>query len=139
VSITPNMLTPGDEKVIARELVKLLKSPPKPPEPDKPPTVDVSGDWSLKIKFLAGSSDAHRFRLSQEGSAVTGSHTGDFVTRNVTGTVSGDTVRIRSRYGEEHGDSLDFTFTGTVKGAAISGELDMGEYLKATWTATRGS
>ncbi|MBF8184326.1 aminotransferase class V-fold PLP-dependent enzyme [Nonomuraea sp. K274] len=139
VSITPYMLTPGDEKVIARELVKLLKNPPEPPEPDKPPTVDVSGDWSLQIKYLAGSSDAHRLRLSQDGATVTGSHTGDFVERKLTGTVSGDTVSVRSTYGEEHGDSLDFTFTGTVKGDAINGELDMGEYLKATWTATRGA
>ncbi|GAA3675904.1 hypothetical protein GCM10022224_045130 [Nonomuraea antimicrobica] len=138
VSITPYMLTPGDEKVIARELVELLKDPPEPPEPAKPPTVDVSGDWSLKIKYMAGASDAHRLRLSQDGATVTGSHTGDFVTRDLTGTVSGDTVRVRSSYGEEHGDSLSFTFTGTVQGDAISGELDMGEYLKATWTAARG-
>ena len=36
---------------------------------------------------------------------------------------------IRSAYGEEHGDALNFTFSGTVTGDTMSGALDMGEYL----------
>ncbi len=35
------------------------------------------------------------------------------------------------------GDALSFTFTGKVDGQTMSGELDMGEYLKANWTARR--
>ena len=66
-----------------------------------------------------------------------GTHQGDFVARDVTGTISGSDVRLRSNYGQG-GDSLSFTFAGKVSGDGMSGELDMGEYLTAKWTARRG-
>ena len=62
---------------------------------------------------------------------------GDFVTREAKGTIDGDRVRIRSEYPESHGDALGFTFSGQLTGDEMGGELDMGEYLKATWTAKR--
>ena len=63
------------------------------------------------------------------------------MTRDITGTIDGDTVRIRSAYGEQHGDSVNLTFSGKVTGDEMSGTLDMGEYLGATWTrhASRGA
>ena len=35
------------------------------------------------------------------------------------------------------GNALSFTFTGKVEGDTMSGELDLGEYLKARWSAKR--
>ena len=40
-------------------------------------------------------------------------------------------MKLHSAYGEEHGDALEFSFTGTVTGDEIAGTLDMGEYLSA--------
>ncbi|WP_242892706.1 aminotransferase class V-fold PLP-dependent enzyme [Actinomadura litoris] len=139
VSITPYMLERGNAKTIATELVKLLRDPPPAPEPPKPPTVNAGGTWALDIRYTASRSTAHELKLSQSGAKITGTHRGEFVSRPVTGSVSGAEVTVRSHYGEEHGDALDFTFTGTLKDDRISGELDMGEYLKASWTATRKS
>ncbi|GAA2094505.1 hypothetical protein GCM10009801_62570 [Streptomyces albiaxialis] len=139
VLITPYMLQPGDEKTLARHLVALLKDPPPAPAEPRPPSVDVSGTWKLTIRYAAGSSHAHRLKLTQRGAEVTGSHTGEFVTREATGGVSGATLTLRSVLGEEHGDSLDFTFTGTVEDGAMSGDLSMGEYLTASWKARRQS
>ncbi|MFG3254734.1 aminotransferase class V-fold PLP-dependent enzyme [Streptomyces sp. NPDC048172] len=139
VLVTPYMLQPGDTKTIGRHLVALLRDPPPPPEEPRPPTADVSGTWKLTIRYAAGSSRAHRLTLRQKGGEVTGSHTGEFVTREATGSVSGDTLTLRSVLGEEHGDSLDFTFTGTVEDGALSGDLSMGEYLTASWQARRQS
>jgi L-seryl-tRNA(Ser) seleniumtransferase len=59
------------------------------------------------------------------------------MTREISGSIDGDNVRIRSAYGEQHGDSVNLTFVGRVSGDQMSGPLDMGEYLGATWTATR--
>jgi L-seryl-tRNA(Ser) seleniumtransferase len=57
---------------------------------------------------------------------------------NLAGTIDGDAVEIRSNLAENaHGDSLSFTFSGKAAGDAISGELDMGEYLKGRWSAKR--
>ncbi|MFI0486178.1 aminotransferase class V-fold PLP-dependent enzyme [Actinomadura sp. 9N215] len=139
VSITPYMLEPGDARTIAREIVKLLRDPPPAPEPPKPPTVNASGTWALEIKYTASTSTAHELKLTQDGAKITGTHRGEFVSRPATGTVSGAEVTVRSYYGEEHGDALSFTFTGTLKGDRISGKLNMGEYLGASWTATRKS
>ncbi|NGN68097.1 aminotransferase class V-fold PLP-dependent enzyme [Streptomyces sp. A7024] len=139
LSITPYMLEPGNDKTIADEIVKLLKDPPPAPEPPKPPAVDASGTWELEITYTAGKSTAHELKLSQDGAELKGTHRGDFVTRDATGSVSGADVTVRSNYGEEHGDSLSFTFTGTVDGDRMSGTLDMGEYLKGTWKAARKS
>jgi L-seryl-tRNA(Ser) seleniumtransferase len=75
--------------------------------------------------------------LRQRGTDVEGAHTGEFVTRDLAGSVDGPTVRLRSAVGEEHGDPMAYTFTGTISGDAFAGTLDMGEYLGATFTATR--
>ena len=47
---------------------------------------------------------------------IDGAHRGDFVSRDLTGTIDGDSVRIRSFLGEQNGDSLAYTFTGKVTG-----------------------
>ena len=44
----------------------------------------------------------------------------------ITGTIDGDAVRIRSAYGEQHGDALSFTFTGKVTGDADVGHARHG-------------
>jgi L-seryl-tRNA(Ser) seleniumtransferase len=68
---------------------------------------------------------------------VQGTHQGDFVSRDVTGTVDGTTVSLVSRVTERTGDSLIYRFSGTVGSDVLSGTLDLGEYRNATWTAKR--
>ena len=75
--------------------------------------------------------------VRQRGNVLDGAHQGDFVTRDLFGTIHGDSVVIRSAYNEEHGDALGFAFSGRVSGDEMTGTLDMGEYLKAQWTAKR--
>jgi L-seryl-tRNA(Ser) seleniumtransferase len=139
VSITPYMMSAGDEQVIADRLHALLSSQSlRDPRIDPVrPAVDVSGRWNVRIDYAAGSS-THILHLRQTGNDVAGAHQGDFVSRDVTGTISGTDVRLHSNYGGQTGDSLSFTFSGNVSNDAMSGELDMGEYLKASWTARRG-
>jgi L-seryl-tRNA(Ser) seleniumtransferase len=96
----------------------------------------LSGQWDVQIKYLAGSSK-HTLHLKQQGNRIEGSHQGDFVSRDLSGSIDGDTVEISSQHSERHGDSLMFTFSGKVSANEMSGSLDMGEYLKATWTAKR--
>ena len=140
VSVTPYMLAPGDEKIIADRLVAVLSKPPAPTESTTPvaPTTDLTGQWSVKIQYAAATS-SHTLHLTQKGNDLGGFHQGEFMTREITGTIDGDSVRIRSAYGEQHGDSVNLTFVGKASGDQISGPLDMGEYLGATWTATRRS
>jgi len=89
------------------------------------------------LKLHTGGIANHQLHLRQQGNRISGTHQGDFVSRDLTGTIDGGRVQMRSTYAEENGDSLSYSFDGTVAGDAISGTLDMGEYLKASWTAKR--
>jgi L-seryl-tRNA(Ser) seleniumtransferase len=118
--------------------VAVLSKPPAQPAQTAPAAaaLDLSGQWNVRIQYAASTS-THTLHLTQKGSDVGGFHQGEFMTREIAGTIDGDAVRIRSAFGEQHGDSINLTFTGKVSGEQMSGTLDMGEYLGATWTATR--
>jgi L-seryl-tRNA(Ser) seleniumtransferase len=137
VSITPYMMSAGDEAIIADRLHALLSSRTlrDPVVEAVAPAADLSGRWDVRIEYAAGSS-MHTLHLRQTGHDIDGTHQGDFVARDLAGTINGSDVRIRSNYGGA-GDSLPYTFTGTLNGAEMAGELDMGEYLSARWSARR--
>jgi uncharacterized pyridoxal phosphate-dependent enzyme len=140
VRITPYMMAPGDERVIAERLVSVLSKPPAQTDstPPSAPAADLTGQWNVRIQYAATTSN-HTLHVTQKGNDLGGFHQGDFMTREITGTIDGDSVRLRSAYGEQHGDSVNLTFIGKVTGDQMSGPLDMGEYMGATWTATRRS
>ena len=136
VSINPYMMSPGDERIVADQLHALLAAPMKTSSPaPAAPAADLTGSWTVQIEYAAATS-RHALHLRQRGNELDGAHQGDFVTRELSGSIDGDTVRLRSSYGGD-GDALTFTFSGTVEGDRMSGNLDMGEYLGATWTAAR--
>jgi len=144
VSVTPYMLSPGEEQIVADRLHAVLRDRAKSGGATQPTAtggaatdrIDLSGEWDVRIQYAASASN-HMLHLRQRGHEVEGVHQGNFVSRALSGTLEGDTVRLRSFYGEEHGDALSFTFTGKVAGERLEGTLDMGEYLAASWTATR--
>jgi L-seryl-tRNA(Ser) seleniumtransferase len=138
VGITPYMMSPGDEAIVANRLHALLTSRRlrDPIAASAAPAVDVSGRWSVRIDYEAGSS-THVLHLVQKGNDIAGTHQGDFIARDLAGSINESDVRLRSNYGGQNGDSLSFTFTGKVAGQEMSGELDMGEYLAATWKGRR--
>ena len=138
ILITAYMMSPGDEKVVAERLHALLSKPPKlePQPPPKPPVTDLSGQWDVHIDYSGGSSE-HTLHLRQQGGQLTGMHQGDYVSRELYGTLEGNAVRFASSYTEENGDNLAYEFGGTVQGDTLAGTLDLGEYLTATWNAKR--
>lgn len=144
ISITPYQMAPGDDTIVAERLYATLSNPPAsarlvPPAPaaaPAPPINDLSGQWDVRIEYLASAS-THTLHLRQTGTRVEGTHQGDFVARDLSGTIDGARVQFSSSYTERHGDSLNFRFTGNVTGNEMAGALDMGEYLTGKWRATR--
>lgn len=138
VSITPYMLLPGEHLIVADRLHAVVSNPPgkEAAKSVAPPSADLTGPWDVSIQYAASKS-MHALYLRQKGNDLDGTHQGDFVTRDLSGTIDGDSVRLRSSVTEAHGDSLGFTFNGKVTGDSFAGTLDMGEYLQATYTATR--
>jgi L-seryl-tRNA(Ser) seleniumtransferase len=90
----------------------------------------------VAIKYAA-SGTTHRLQLQQNGNRLDGIHQGNFLTRDITGTISGDVVTLSSNVTERHGDALSYRFRGKVSGESMAGDLDLGEYRTATWTARR--
>jgi L-seryl-tRNA(Ser) seleniumtransferase len=137
VTVNPYMMSPGDEKVVAERLYAVLSNPQKAAtDPPRAPAEDLSGQWDVKIEYAAGTS-RHALNLRQRGNEVDGSHTGDFISRDLAGTIDGDKVRLRSAFGEETGDAISYTFSGQVTGDEMAGAVDMGEYLGARFSASR--
>ena len=138
ISVTPYQMAAGDEKIVAERLYATLKNPPKEdaPPPAAAPGADLTGQWDVRIDYLASSS-THTLHLKQTNGRIEGTHQGDFVSRDLSGTMDGNRVQLASAYTERHGDSLSFRFSGNLTGDTMAGTLDMGEYLAAKWTAKR--
>jgi L-seryl-tRNA(Ser) seleniumtransferase len=138
VAVVTAMLADGDEKVVAQRIAQLLSEPraPRPAEAVTSQAADLTGRWEVTITYSA-SKTTHTLQLQQRGNRLEGLHQGDFLSRDITGTINGDAISLASIVTERHGDALTYRFRGTLSGDTIAGSLDMGEYLGATWTARR--
>jgi D-glucosaminate-6-phosphate ammonia-lyase len=112
-----------------------LRPPAK--KPPEPPALSVTGQWDLHIDFLAGSAD-HALVLEQSGARLAGTHFGKFANRDLTGTMEGNRIVMRSSYTRQ-GVRLNFAFEGTVEGDTMQGTVSLGEYGVARWNARKHS
>lgn len=135
VSLTAFQLEAGEERVIADRLHAILTTPPPTTTRADLPTVDVSGQWDVSMTFVSGTGNCS-FALEQKGSAVSGTHYGRFAARELAGTLHGRDLLLRSSYTAD-GVRLNFTFTGTAGADALEGDVGLGEYGTARWTAVR--
>jgi uncharacterized pyridoxal phosphate-dependent enzyme len=136
ISVTAWMMQPGDASVVASRIHALLSQTRTPrPTALAAPAATLAGRWDVEIEFFSSTS-RHAFAIEQDGNWLQGSHQGDFSTRDMVGTIEGNEVKLRSA---EHrlGIGVTFTFVGTVSGDTLSGQVYMGEYLNATFTAKR--
>ncbi len=136
ISVAAWMMQPGDDKVVADRIHALL-SATRPPRSTTTgaPSIDVSGRWDVEIAF-ASSQGRHTLSLEQKDGWLQGTHQGEFSTRDIAGMVEGDEVVVRS-VERRPGSSVTFTFSGKANGDTMSGNVHMGEYLTATFTAKR--
>jgi len=138
VEIVAYMMSPGEDAIVADHLHAVLSSAVgrKLEENNTPASADVNGEWDVHITYAAGSSD-HRLYLHQQDTHIDGTHYGDYVARDLSGAIHGTEVKFTSEVGERHGAALTYTFSGTAAADRMEGDLDLGEYLKAKWTAVR--
>jgi hypothetical protein len=137
IGIMAYMMQPGDAKIVASRIHAALSDATKarPREPARPPVADLSGHWDVDIEYI-GSRSRHSFFIRQQGADLAGTHQGDFSGRDLQGNLEGNLVRLQSFY-RENGDNIGYGFTGTVQQDQMSGDLDLGEYLSARWSARR--
>lgn len=134
--LRPVALKPDEYKIVAERLHEVFRNAPKPEERSlTPPRFDVSGRWDVQVKFLLGEA-RHLLFLEAQGNEIAGTHIGSRSGGELKGTIDGDKIRFRSVLPCEEAN-LGYTFEGTASGDRMSGELDLGEYPKAQWTAER--
>jgi L-seryl-tRNA(Ser) seleniumtransferase len=145
ITISPIMMMPGEDKVVAESVYAILSKPPKVNRPAVPTgaPANVAGQWTAKLEFFTGTGSAeHAFTFEQEGSQIRGTHRGQWMSGDLQGSVRGNLIEFRSSHRYE-GSSLNYAFTGTVDASGMHGTVtDVStitpvEYGPARWTATR--
>jgi D-glucosaminate-6-phosphate ammonia-lyase len=138
ISITPYMLMPGDDKIVSDRLHQVLTKPPHfdpPPAPPQGEPSTVAGQWQLELEFARGAA-THTLVLEQNGSNLVGTHTGEYGGGDLQGRIHATQIKFRSSQRIE-GQILSYDFSGLVDGDKMGGDVSLGEYGSARWTATR--
>ncbi len=136
IHITTGQMQPGQEKIVADRLFDLLSQKRSPRSTVMAaPSSTVTGRWDVMVEFFSSKSQ-HTLIMEQDGNWIQGSHQGDLSTRDMVGTLEADQIKLRS-VDRHTADSITFIFSGTVSGDAMSGQIYMGEYRTATFTAKR--
>jgi uncharacterized pyridoxal phosphate-dependent enzyme len=136
--LRPVAMKPDDYRVVAERLSEVFRhAPPTTPRTPESATRDISGRWDVRIEYLRGEA-RHTLDLEARGNEVAGKHTGIRLKGGVSGAVHGDHVRLRSVLPYEE-SQLVYVFEGTLAGDRMEGELSLGEFPKARWSAARVS
>ena len=135
IDITAWMMQPGDDQVVAERLFEVLSRKRSPKPAPAAPAANVNGRWDVEVAFFSSKSQ-HTLTLEQTGNQLHGSHKGDFSLRDLFGTIEGDQIKLQST-DQKPGDSITFTFLGSLSGDTFSGPVYMGEYLNAKFIAVR--
>ena len=136
INITTGQMQPGNDKIVADRIYDLLSQKRNPTSTSmKAPATTINGRWDVSIEFFSSKSQ-HTLFIEQDGNWIQGVHKGDFSSRELAGTIEGNLVKIKSV--DRHiADSITFIFSGTLSNDTISGQIHMGEYRTASFTAKR--
>ncbi len=136
ISVAAFMMQPGDDKIVADRIFNAL-SMKRPAIPEmKAPSADLKGRWDVTIEYFNEVSK-HTFSIEQQDSNwLKGSHKSAFTTNELEGTIDGNEVIFRSA-SRMLADNVPFTFSGTVNGDTMSGNIHHGEYLTSKFTAKK--
>jgi len=137
ISISAQMMQPGDEKVVADRIYMILAQ-----KHDKksividPPAANLTGRWDVSVEYYSGKGEHKLFLDKQDGNDIKGTHKSTFSMLDIAGKIDGKKVRLQSNY-RDNAESIPFTFDGLIDGDTFSGVLYLGEYRSANFTAKR--
>jgi hypothetical protein len=97
---------------------------------------DLSGEWAVEVQTEAGSGSP-TFVFKQDGDKLTGKYKGTFGEADVSGTVTGKTVRF-SLTADAQGTAINITYEGEIESdSAIKGKVDLGGLGSGTFTGKK--
>jgi uncharacterized pyridoxal phosphate-dependent enzyme len=135
--VNPYMLEDGEAAIVARRLVELMSNRParEPAPAPAAPAVDVSGAWTIHLRFTRGES-RHSMTLEQDGARVSGTYRSQYGWGQIEGSVAGNKVDLRVSIPYE-ASGTSYHYVGTVEGDTLSGTMPMGRMWQAEWVARR--
>jgi len=137
IIVVSGQMQPGNDKTVSDRIFKILSDKHAPAPPMQAPSASINGRWDVDVEFYSSKSQ-HTFFIEQDGNWLKGSHKGDFSVRNMAGTIEGDQVKLSS-VDRQVADHIPFIFSGTLSGDSMEGQIYMGEYINARFTARRSS
>jgi seryl-tRNA(Sec) selenium transferase len=135
IQVTTGQMQDGDEKVVADRLFEALSRKRARRNEPAAPSEDLTGEWEVMMDFLSGK-NSHRFQLKQNGNWITGNYNGTFQRMSAEGYMDGDQFRLRCSW-RKPGNQLVYIFIGKMDQGKIMGDVHLGEYRTARFTATR--
>jgi D-glucosaminate-6-phosphate ammonia-lyase len=136
ITITSGQMQPGNDRIVADRIFDLLSERRSKPKEMVAPAAVITGRWDVDIDFYSSRSQHTFFIEQQDTNWLLGSHKGDFSMREMAGTLEGDQVKLSST--DRHiADNISFIFWGTVSGDKMNGQIYLGEYLTARFSAVR--
>lgn len=135
ISVNSSQLSNGEEKIIADRIFEVLSNPVASTRPSGAPAANISGQWDVETKYYATTVN-QTFTIEQNDSTLKGTYIGHIGPRDLTGTIHGNDILIRSTYGVD-GARVHSFFTGKLVGDIMEGHLSVGEYGEGSWTAKR--
>jgi hypothetical protein len=135
--IRPVAMKPGEHQIVAERLFQVLSSAPAAtkPKPLASPSANIAGVWDVDVEYEVGAS-RHKLFLTVNGNQITGTHQGWAYEGDLSGRIDGDQVKLRSSLPAD-GNVLTYAFAGSVSGPGMTGDVQLGEYGRAKWRATR--
>lgn len=138
IDIVSSHMQDGEEKIVADRVFEVL-SRKRNPKSDvmAAPAANLSGIWDVDVKFFS-STIRHTINIQQDGNWINGTHKSQFDERSIGGTLEGNLIKLSSTM-QRPGDRITFYFSGTVSADKMSGDIHMGEYRTAKFTAVKNT
>jgi D-glucosaminate-6-phosphate ammonia-lyase len=135
-NITTGQMQPGEEKIVAERVHAIFsKKRDTKQESMMASSQNLNGLWDLSVQFFSSVSQ-HSLNIVQDGNWLSGTHQADFQSGSMNGTIEGNQIRMQSSM-RIVGDDLSYQFSGVVNGDNMSGDIHLGEYRTAKFTAKR--
>ncbi|MHB1354865.1 MAG: aminotransferase class V-fold PLP-dependent enzyme [Anaerolineae bacterium] len=134
--VMPYMMEADEDTIVAARLFALLSTARSAihPQPAKA-CCDVKGAWRMKVEYLLGQG-IYNLMLNQSSGQLSGHLRTPFTLADINGNLQGERVTLTAQLGYQANQTL-YCFQGTVHGDTMSGNVDLGEYGQAAWSAER--
>ena len=138
IDIVSSHMQEGEAEIVADRVFEILsRKRTAKSNAMAAPAGNLSGQWDVNVNFFS-STIKHTFNLQQDGNWINGSHKSQFDERSIGGTIEGKQVKLSSTI-TRPGDQITFYFSGIVNGDTFSGDIHMGEYRTAKFSASRNT